>query len=55
MRSSLRKRQACQTAFDIADISAGVTLDLEVEPEDVMGVLQSGAYIDNLTINIIPQ
>ena len=44
-----------QTAFDIADISAGVTLDLEVEPEDVMGVLQSGKYIDNLTINIIPQ
>jgi len=42
------------SAFDSSSIPSNTQVTLEIEPEEFMGVLQSGTYIDEITVKVIP-
>jgi len=42
------------SAFDSSSIPSNTQVTLEIEPEEFMGVLQSGIYIDEITVKVIP-
>jgi hypothetical protein len=41
--------------FASGNVPHNQTLDLEIKPENVSGVLQAGNYRDSLTVKVIPQ